>query len=128
MDEMIPFLRMIAENPDDDTPRLVFADWLEEHEHYERAEFIRLQIELAGMDSGEAGYPGKTARMRRCGVFTRGGKFPFFDHLPTAKCKIAFHRGFIESINTVDAETIDTSGFDLLPLHTLRTDGNLIEK
>src|SRR5262245_30165079 len=109
MDEMISFLRTIAENPDDDAPRLVFSDWLEEHEHHERAEFIRLQIELAGMDSGDDGYPEKTARMRRCGVFTRKGKVPFFDYLPTKKCKIAFHRGFIESINTADADKIDTS-------------------
>src|SRR6266545_1217924 len=128
MDEMIPFLRMIAENPDDDAPRLVLSDWLEEHEHHERAEFIRLQIELARMDPSDAMYPEKTAKMRRCGVFTRKGKLRYFDHLPTKECKIAFHRGFIESINTADAETIDTSGFDLIPLQTLRTGSKLIEK
>ncbi|QJW99786.1 TIGR02996 domain-containing protein [Frigoriglobus tundricola] len=33
-------------NPDDDTPRLVFADWLQEHGEEDRAEFIRVQIEL----------------------------------------------------------------------------------
>lgn len=49
MDERDAFLRMIVENPDDDTPRLVFADWLEEHDEPERAEFIRLQIRLARM-------------------------------------------------------------------------------
>lgn len=35
----------IIANPADDAPRLVFADWLEEHGQPERAEFIRLQIE-----------------------------------------------------------------------------------
>jgi uncharacterized protein (TIGR02996 family) len=128
MDEMIPFLRTIAANPDDDTPRLVFADWLDEHKHHERAEFIRLQIELARMDTSDASYPEKTARMRRCGVFTTKGMHRFFDHLPTEKCKIAFHRGFIESINTADADEIDTSGFDLIPLLTLRTGDKLIDK
>src|SRR5262249_36119795 len=128
MDEMIPFLRTIAENPDDDAPRLVFSDWLEEHGHPERAEFIRLQIALARMNPGDDGYPEKTAKMRRCGVFTSGGKFPFFDHLPASACKIAYQRGFIESINTVNAETIDTSGFDLIPLQALRTGSNLIEQ
>jgi len=39
------FLRAIAEAPEDDTPRLVYADWLEEHGEGERAEFIRLQVE-----------------------------------------------------------------------------------
>src|SRR5262249_17951831 len=47
---MIPreeaFLAAIVEDPDDDTPRLVYADWLDEHDQPERAEFIRLQIEL----------------------------------------------------------------------------------
>ncbi len=39
-----PFLKAICENPDDDTVRLVYADWLEENGDPERAEFIRLQI------------------------------------------------------------------------------------
>jgi uncharacterized protein (TIGR02996 family) len=39
------FLRAIAEEPLEDAHRLVFADWLDEHGHPERAEFIRLQIE-----------------------------------------------------------------------------------
>jgi uncharacterized protein (TIGR02996 family) len=40
----------ILADPDDDTPRLVYADWLEEHgdeADRDRAEFIRLQIERA---------------------------------------------------------------------------------
>src|SRR6516162_306803 len=41
------FLATILERPDDDAPRLVFADWLEEHGESARAEFIRVQIELA---------------------------------------------------------------------------------
>ncbi len=128
MDDMIPFLRAIGEDPGDDTSRLVFADWLDEHEHHERAEFIRLQIELERMDQGDDRYAEKSARMRRCGVFTRKGKHRFFDYLPTKKCKIAFHRGFIESINTADADKVDTSGFDLIPLQYLRTRDKLIEQ
>src|SRR5437588_12608417 len=38
------FLADICANPDDDTPRLVYADWLEDHGDSERAEFIRTQI------------------------------------------------------------------------------------
>lgn len=41
------FLRAIGENPTEDTPRLILADWLEEQGN-PRAEFIRLQCELAG--------------------------------------------------------------------------------
>jgi uncharacterized protein (TIGR02996 family) len=43
------FLRAIIENPDDDTPRVIYADWLDEHGDTARAEFIRVQIELAGL-------------------------------------------------------------------------------
>jgi uncharacterized protein (TIGR02996 family) len=45
--EEAALLRTIMENPDDDTPRLVFADWLEEHGDPKRAEFIRTQIKIA---------------------------------------------------------------------------------
>ncbi len=41
------FLQAIVENPDDDTPRLIYADWLEEYGDLHRAEFIRVQCELA---------------------------------------------------------------------------------
>src|SRR5688572_17928114 len=37
----------IRTNPEDDTPRLVYADWLQENGDEERAEFIRVQCELA---------------------------------------------------------------------------------
>lgn len=39
-------LAAVIREPLDDTPRLVFADWLDEHGEPEQAEFIRLQIEL----------------------------------------------------------------------------------
>jgi uncharacterized protein (TIGR02996 family) len=37
------FLQAILESPDDDTPRLVYADWLDENGDSDRAEFIRVQ-------------------------------------------------------------------------------------
>jgi uncharacterized protein (TIGR02996 family) len=40
------FLRAICASPDDDTPRLVFADWLDDHGEPQRAEFIRVQCEM----------------------------------------------------------------------------------
>ncbi len=41
------FLRAVFDAPDDDTPRLVYADFLQENGEEERAEFIRVQCELA---------------------------------------------------------------------------------
>lgn len=49
--EQLGFWAAIRANPDDDTPRLVYADWLEEHGDEPRAEFIRLQIEQTLMFS-----------------------------------------------------------------------------
>jgi uncharacterized protein (TIGR02996 family) len=43
-----PLLRNITENPFDDGPRLVMADYLEEQGDSDRAEFIRIQVELHG--------------------------------------------------------------------------------
>lgn len=39
-------LNAILEAPDDDAPRLIYADWLDEQGQGERAEFIRLQIQI----------------------------------------------------------------------------------
>jgi uncharacterized protein (TIGR02996 family) len=41
------FLQAILDAPDDDAPRLLFSDWLEEHGEPERGEFIKVQIALA---------------------------------------------------------------------------------
>jgi uncharacterized protein (TIGR02996 family) len=42
-----PFLRALLAQPDDDTLRLAMADWLDENDDPARAEFIRVQVELA---------------------------------------------------------------------------------
>jgi uncharacterized protein (TIGR02996 family) len=45
--EQEALLRAVAAEPDDDTVRLVYADWLADHGQPERGEFIRLQCEHA---------------------------------------------------------------------------------
>src|ERR1044072_5087380 len=55
------FLKAIIESPDDAAPRLIFADWLEEHGDTERGEFIRLQCALAQLPAGDPRVP----QMRR---------------------------------------------------------------
>jgi uncharacterized protein (TIGR02996 family) len=47
--DWLALVAAIRATPDDDLPRLVAADWLEEHGEPERAEFIRLQCELEPM-------------------------------------------------------------------------------
>lgn len=52
------FIRSICERPEDDTPRLVYADWLQERGEDDRAEFIRAQVSLG---------PGYDADRCHCG-------------------------------------------------------------
>jgi uncharacterized protein (TIGR02996 family) len=52
-----PFLRAICADPSDDAPRLIYADWLEEHDYSDQAEYIRTALaipQLSG-DEREAG-------------------------------------------------------------------------
>jgi uncharacterized protein (TIGR02996 family) len=46
------FMRTIIAEPKSDVPRLVFADWLQEHGENARAELIRLQCQLYAMGVG----------------------------------------------------------------------------
>src|SRR5262245_24750493 len=45
------FLDAIAADPEDDAPRLVYADWLDDNGQAHRAELIRLQCRLAKMEA-----------------------------------------------------------------------------
>src|SRR5437667_9297562 len=54
------FLQRIRAYPDDDAPRLIFADWLDEQgsvEAADRAEFIRVQVALAQMSPDDPRQP-----------------------------------------------------------------------
>jgi uncharacterized protein (TIGR02996 family) len=48
--ELRGLLAGVHESPDDDGPRLVLADWLEEHGEKDRAELIRVQCALVAAD------------------------------------------------------------------------------
>ena len=53
-------LAAVASDPDDDLPRLVYADWLDEHGEADRAEFIRLQCHTARVGVTDPSWaPGK---------------------------------------------------------------------
>ena len=49
MNDFNLLLQAIITNPDEDAVRLAMADWYEEHGQSERAEFIRVQVELASL-------------------------------------------------------------------------------
>jgi uncharacterized protein (TIGR02996 family) len=46
MSDRDALLAAIHQAPRDDAPRLIFADWLDEHGDSDQAEFIRLQVEI----------------------------------------------------------------------------------
>jgi uncharacterized protein (TIGR02996 family) len=84
-------LRAAFRDPDDDTPRLVFADFLEENDQPERAALIRYQCELARLKPQS-----KRARERRALIDPLVAKFlKRLEPLPEAITITEFHRGFL---------------------------------
>jgi uncharacterized protein (TIGR02996 family) len=65
-------LQAIHDSPGDDTPRLVLADWLEEHDQHQRAELLRLQVVLRTISRG----PERLAREKRVQELLAGGVRP----------------------------------------------------
>jgi uncharacterized protein (TIGR02996 family) len=119
------FLEAIVADPEDDVVRLVYADWLDDHGRPERAEFIRLQIELARLRADwlddrrlpehaglftlqseverlRTGDPRQKAlEDREAELLTEyGGQWlhPLQDLLPEGDCEPVFHRGFVQEI------------------------------
>ena len=71
--ETAGFLARVRETPDDDGPRLIFADWLDGVGQRERGEFIRVQVALARLADTDPRRPDllrdllhQAERVRRC--------------------------------------------------------------
>jgi uncharacterized protein (TIGR02996 family) len=88
------FLQTIAENADDDLPRLIFADWLEERGD-PRGEFIRVQCALARMPPDDPDRPQVEERER--GLL---GQYEhvWTDWLARLVDHWEFRRGFVERV------------------------------
>lgn len=59
------FVAAIVAEPDEDTPRLVAADFLEENGDPARAAFIRLQVDLAQLETFGTGWTLRAEELRR---------------------------------------------------------------
>jgi uncharacterized protein (TIGR02996 family) len=57
-------LQAIIAAPDDDGPRLIFADWLEERGQQEHAAFLRQSLALAGLPEGHPDRPPLAAQVK----------------------------------------------------------------
>jgi uncharacterized protein (TIGR02996 family) len=51
MSDEAGFLKSIADEPAERSTRLVFADWLDEHDRPREAEFLRLQLQVAELSA-----------------------------------------------------------------------------
>lgn len=93
-----PLLAAILAAPDDDAPRLIYADWLDERGQPERAAFIRLQVERARLPKFD---PRREVLARRAErLFDRHGanwvrELPRIDGITWGEFDRGFPRGVI---------------------------------
>jgi uncharacterized protein (TIGR02996 family) len=88
-------LAVIWEHPHEDTPRLVYADWLQETGkpvNVARAEFIRVQCELARLDEDDPKRPVLEKRERS---LLRKHQKDWIKDLPKPLTHAGFARGFV---------------------------------
>jgi uncharacterized protein (TIGR02996 family) len=114
----------VLDAPDDAAPRLVFADWLEEHGQPERAEFIRVQL-------AQEGEPELSPRWRelekRSRALLKGRARKWAPAADDLAWEPWFRRGFVESVCTTARGFADRPDelFARAPLRSLRiTVGN----
>jgi uncharacterized protein (TIGR02996 family) len=109
------FLRDVIGSPDD-TPRRVYADWLEENGQPDRAEFIRTQCELAGLDDTDDRRWPLAARERQ--LLWLHGKH-WVGPLRRLVRRWHFRRGFVEAV-TLDAAAFIEHAKTLLEFAPIR--------
>jgi uncharacterized protein (TIGR02996 family) len=110
------FLRDILDHPDDDVPRRVFADWLDEHGEADRAEFIRAQVRLSTVPEG-AGERLELGRRER--QLLREHRDRWLAPLRGLVRDAHFRRGFVESAQ-FDAETFLDHGDEVFAREPVR--------
>jgi uncharacterized protein (TIGR02996 family) len=90
------FFDAILAAPDDDAPRLVYADWLDEHGQSERAEFIRIQCDLARRPKYDPGRPALHDRERE---LLKRHETVWTEPVAAVARDCRFRRGFIEGVS-----------------------------
>ncbi len=98
MSDEAALLAAIYANPDDDTPRLVYADWLDEHGDPARAEFIRVQIRLEVAQEWNAERRRLQARESELFDAHREEWTAHLGPFDPEKIKVSFDRGFLDRL------------------------------
>lgn len=106
MDDQLALLAAVLEFPEQDAPRLIYADWLDEHGDAPRAEFIRVSCELEWRPYSErrtAHYRNLLVRFRTLINAHRAAWVAPFTDEPT---RVLFRRGFIEEAQLTVEEVV----------------------
>jgi uncharacterized protein (TIGR02996 family) len=123
MDLARGFLDDIIANPEDDAPRLVFADWLSDQGEETRAEFIRLQIAIA---SG----PATPEMTEREAELLKEHAAAWAEPVAPLAEEALFRRGFLEGLSVDNHSDLHEQlpGWSrLFPLRLLRLDTGPLE-
>jgi len=116
MSDETALLRVIAAHPDEDTPRLAYADWLDEHRDAERASFIRGQIELARLETDS---PHRRVVAFQCRQLLDAREDDWLDPRDAFSFDWNWSRGFVETFTTSPAD-LDTRDKALFRTHPFR--------
>lgn len=111
-----PFIQEIAAAPDDDAPRLIFADWLEERGD-PRGEFIRVQCELAHLERHSE--DSQELVIREANLL-RDFETQWVGSAAEFCQRWTFRRGFLEYVEIVSDNFIKFSG-QLFAKHPVRS-------
>jgi uncharacterized protein (TIGR02996 family) len=95
------FLRDILDHPEDEAPRLIFADWLDEMggpAEQARAAFIRVQIELARLTPPQTPPRALVAQEKKLWSAHREAWLASFPAKMQTRRDLRFRRGFFEEL------------------------------
>jgi uncharacterized protein (TIGR02996 family) len=117
------FVSDIRANPDDDGVRLIYADWLEENGQSQRAEFIRVQIELARLADDD---PRREALADRQDELLLAHGDEWWPRRESGAARPTFHRGLVEEVfvNTADECEAILRAAPIRRLRMWEADGN----
>jgi uncharacterized protein (TIGR02996 family) len=116
MSDQTALLRAIAAHPDEDTPRLAYADVLDEHGNAARAAFVRGQVELARL---AADSPHRREVAFRCRQLLDAHEENWLEPRDAFSFDWNWSRGFVETFTTTPAD-LDVQDAALFRTHPFR--------
>lgn len=107
MSERAALISAVLDDLADDTPRLVFADWLEENGESERAEFVRCQIEAAALpEKGRS----KSKPAKRAAALLKKHETRWREAVGLVNWGGNYVRGFLTGVRFLSREFADRAG------------------